>query len=134
MDLRRVMVVDDDRFDQLAYKRILRKTDTAIEIVAFQYASEALAYLKSQEREAIDAILLDINMPRMNGFEFLEAAREELAESFSRENVFMVTTSLDPRDRTRAAEFPQVRGFFGKPLTEQNIHSIDAYVAGQREK
>ncbi len=129
MALRRVMIVDDDRFDQLAYKRILRKSDETIEVVSFQYATEALDYLKTEGRAELDAILLDINMPRMNGFEFLEAACRDLQERFERELVVMVTTSLDPRDRERAAGFSQVQAFFSKPLTAENISSISALVA-----
>jgi CheY-like chemotaxis protein len=132
MDLRRVMIVDDDQFDQLAYKRILRKIDAAIEVIPFQYATEALEYLKIEEREEIDAILLDINMPRMTGFEFLESAQAELAERFAKEIVIMVTTSLDPLDQNRAKNFPQVRAFFSKPLTADNIETIDQMVSARR--
>lgn len=127
MTLNRVMTVDDDRFDQLAYRRILKKTNAEIDLLPFQYATEALEYLKSPTRQPVDVILLDINMPRMDGFEFLEAAKTELENQI----VIMVTTSMDPQDRNRAETFTPVRGYFSKPLTTDDISVIDRLVAQQ---
>ena len=127
MALNRVMTVDDDRFDQLAYRRILKKTNAEIDLLPFQYATEALEYLKSPTRQPVDVILLDINMPRMNGFEFLEAAKTELENQI----VIMVTTSMDPQDRSRAETFAPVRGYFSKPLTIDDISAIDRLVSQQ---
>lgn len=125
MALNRVMTVDDDRFDQLAYRRILKKTNAEIDLLPFQYATEALEYLKSPTRQPVDVILLDINMPRMDGFEFLEAAKTELENQI----VIMVTTSMDPQDRSRAETFTPVRGYFSKPLTTDDISVIDRLVS-----
>ena len=127
MALNRVMTVDDDRFDQLAYRRILKKTNAEIDLLPFQYATEALEYLKSPTRRPVDVILLDINMPRMDGFEFLEAAKTELENQI----VIMVTTSMDPQDRSRAETFAPVRGYFSKPLTTDDISAIDRLVTQQ---
>jgi len=127
MALNRVMTVDDDRFDQLAYRRILKKTNAEIDILPFQYATEALEYLKSPTRQPVDVILLDINMPRMDGFEFLEAAKTELENQI----VIMVTTSMDPQDRSRAETYDPVRGYFSKPLTAEDICIIDRLVSQQ---
>ena len=127
MTLNRVMIIDDDRFDQLAYRRILRKANAEIDLLPFQYAIKALEYLQSPARQHVDAILLDINMPRMNGFEFLEAAQTELENQI----VIMVTTSLDPRDRNRAEAFAPVRGFFSKPLSTDDISKINSLVMQQ---
>ncbi|MFY1709338.1 response regulator [Tritonibacter scottomollicae] len=127
MALNRVMTVDDDRFDQLAYRRILKKTNAEIDLLPFQYATEALEYLKSPTRQPVDVILLDINMPRMDGFEFLEAAKTELENQI----VIMVTTSMDPQDRSRAEIFAPVRGYFSKPLTTDDISAIDRLVTQQ---
>ena len=100
MTLNRVMTVDDDRFDQLAYRRILKKTNAEIDLLPFQYATEALEYLKSPTRQPVDVILLDINMPRMDGFEFLEAAKTELENqivmSQSGAHLIGFQRSLDP--------------------------------------
>ncbi|NIZ15536.1 response regulator [Phaeobacter sp. HF9A] len=134
MKLKRVMIVDDDRFDQLAYRRILRKTNAAIELIPFQYATEALDYLKSADRTAVDAIFLDINMPRMNGFEFLQAAQDELPDQLENETLIMVTTSQNPEDKHRAESFPAVKAFFNKPLTQENIAVIDQLVGSNREE
>jgi CheY-like chemotaxis protein len=69
-------------------------------------------------------IFLDINMPRMNGFEFLEAATERLGPEFAKIVVVMLTTSLIEKDRERAATFPVVRRFINKPLTVEHLQDV----------
>ena len=69
MKLNTILVVDDDENDQFICEYTIRKFDPAIAILKAQDGTEALAILKT---ETPDAIILDINMPIMNGFEFLE--------------------------------------------------------------
>jgi CheY-like chemotaxis protein len=68
-----------------------------------------------------DVIFLDINMPRMNGFEFLAAAQDLLGAAALPPVVMMLTTSLDPRDRVRASAFAAVKSYINKPLTEAHV-------------
>ena len=76
-----VMVVDDEEVDQFLYKRVLTRSGLVGNIIMFTYPDEALEYLKSAECEPIDVLLLDINMPRMSGFEFLDKATVEVGRS-----------------------------------------------------
>ncbi|QUJ78014.1 response regulator [Sulfitobacter albidus] len=115
------MMVDDEQIDQMMYRRIIDRSGMAEDVVGFTYAEEALAYLKEGDRPPVDLILLDINMPRMTGFEFLEAACAELGEAFNTSVVIMLTTSLNPRDKARAASFDMVRGYVNKPLEPENL-------------
>ncbi|KIC19981.1 histidine kinase [Leisingera sp. ANG-Vp] len=125
------MLIDDEQADQMMYRRVLKRSGMVRDQISFQYADEALAYLKKEDREEIDLILLDINMPRMNGFEFLEAATAELGPAFAKAVVVMLTTSIDPRDRERAEKFSVVRKFINKPLTIEHVEVIAKIVESE---
>lgn len=118
------LLIDDEEVDQKTYGRVLKRSGLVREYRMFTYAEDALDYLKANPGMKIDVIFLDINMPRMNGFEFLDAASEALGADFARMVVVMLTTSIDPMDRRRAKENPLVKAFFDKPLTEQHVERV----------
>ncbi|WP_172328362.1 response regulator [Mangrovicoccus sp. HB161399] len=128
MTIGRLMVIDDERSDQMMHERIIRRSGCAAEIVTFTYAPDALGYLRSAEGAAVDGILLDINMPRMTGIEFLEALRAEYGDR-TRPVIMILTTSMNPRDRRWAEGFPQVRGFVSKPLARADLEAMARHVA-----
>jgi CheY-like chemotaxis protein len=88
---------------------------------------EAIDFLKSGDKEnnpVPDIIFLDINMPRMNGWDFLEAY-EKLAPAFRTTIVLiMLTTSLNPDDKERASKSPLIKGFKEKYLDEETVNSV----------
>lgn len=124
--IKTVMLIDDEEIDQRNYKRILNRSGRVENIISFNYADEALKFLKENPGQNIDVIFLDINMPRMNGFEFLEEATQELGGDFARMVVVMLTTSINPSDRQRAQANPVVRAFLEKPMVMDHI----GFVAG----
>lgn len=124
LPIQTAMLIDDERFDQKMYQRIINRSGMVGEILPFIYADEALVYLKSPDCKPIDVIFLDINMPRMNGFEFLSAATAALGAGFARMVVVMLTTSLEQSDRVRASAFPVVRRFISKPLTVDHLNDV----------
>ncbi len=130
--LKNVMLIDDGEADQMLYKRTMMRSGQVGRVLQFEYADEALEYLKKEGREEIDVIFLDINMPRMDGFEFLEEACADFGDSFTRAVIIMLTTSLNPKDRERAAQFDVVKDFIDKPLTVEHIDNIVQLVKGQQ--
>ncbi len=122
--IRTVMLIDDELVDQMIYKRVMDRSGEVETVITFQAADEALKFLTGAEREPVDVIFLDINMPRMTGFEFLEAANSELGDSFAKAVVMMLTTSASPHDIKRANDFDMVKMFATKPLTVDHIKSV----------
>lgn len=119
-----IMLIDDNVIDQRLSKRLIERSGLVGEFIGFLSAEEALQHLRNSELPAVDAILLDVNMPRMDGFEFLEAATSELGERFARIVVMMLTTSLDPRDEKRAWEYTVVKDYCHKPLLTEYLEKL----------
>ncbi|MEO0751306.1 MAG: response regulator [Pseudomonadota bacterium] len=122
--IRTAMLIDDEDFDQRQYKRVLTKSGLVETVLQFTYAEDALAHIQAHPGLVIDVIFLDINMPRMNGFEFLEEATTKFGPDFVKTVVVMLTTSLNPNDRTRAESYEVVRYFINKPLTQEHVAQV----------
>ena len=124
-----ILLVEDDELDVISVERTLRKLDMDYELHTAYNGKEALTMLTKPENSIIpDVILLDLNMPKMNGIEFLRAIREQ--DSLKHLKVFIMTTSAEISDRNTAEELG-VSGFVIKPLSQDNIKrtdSMDAFV------
>ncbi len=114
-----LLIDDDDIFNYLS-KRILLKSNAANSIIDFTGAKSALEFIKSTNSE-IDIILLDINMPIMNGFDFLDSFIRLANKQIS---VYMLTSSIDDADMIKSLKYPCVKGYFSKPLTTDTIGQI----------
>lgn len=117
-DALQAMCIDDSDFERLLNDRVLRRSGAYSDILHYACAKEALAYLKTAHRPP-DVIFLDINMPIMSGFGFLDAATRDLGDAFTSRVVIMLTSSLNPDDRLRAEKYAAVKEFLSKPLTEE---------------
>lgn len=118
------LLIDDEQVDQILYKMVIDESGLVQNLVSFRYGHEALEFLRNPDVAQIDVIFLDINMPRMNGFEFLEAAIAELGDVFAKIVVIMLTTSLDPSDVERAKKFAVVKDYFHKPLEKKHLERV----------
>jgi len=112
----RVMMVDDNDNDLLFTRLTLQRCGVPCEVLAFTHASAALDHLRDTPDHGVALILLDINMPVMNGFEFLEAFERLPPASRQGTQVVMLSSSSDPGDQRRADGFACVRGYLTKPL------------------
>lgn len=124
----RILMIDDNEddlmFTQIALKRCGVEYDTHMH----QKAQDALNYLSSTPDHGVDLILLDINMPVMNGFDFLEAFEALAPEHRGQTVVALLSSSRDALDRERAARFPSVRGFLTKPLGRSEAAQLAALI------
>ncbi len=125
------MLVDDNPDDNFFHERVIRKHAAADTIVVKQSAIEALEHLKAKEDNGTnhpDLIFLDINMPAMNGWEFLEEYKKLSKEQQGRAVIIMLTTSDNPDDKMRAKMTGIACDYHTKPLTQSMLDQvIDRY-------
>ena len=101
-----ILLIDDDKPTNFINEVVIKQLDCAEKIVVVQNGSEALDYLKSKddgEHPQPDLIFLDINMPAMNGWEFLEKYTELDKKQHGKVVVIMLTTSLNQDDEKKAS-------------------------------
>jgi CheY-like chemotaxis protein len=116
MKLRSVLVVDDNDADLLYVRIVLEAAGIADRVLCFGTAQEALAHLAGAEGADADLVLLDLNMPEMDGFGFLRAYGPMLDAGPAHAGVVVLTSSPDPADRRRAMAHGCVRGYLVKPI------------------
>lgn len=119
-----IWVIDDDAIYQFAVKFTLQKLGFAHEVQAFSNGDLAKEALSDSTQTLPDLILLDINMPIMDGWEFLDWYSQFQANLPRSIPIFMVSSSIDPNDIAKAKSYTQVLNYISKPLTEGSFFQI----------
>ena len=125
MTLNTVLVIDDSEAEQFLYKHMIESHDKDAKVLSAYDGEEALEVLTNGKEEP-SCILLDINMPRMNGFEFLDS----YSKQFKGEHaiIVMLTSSTHTDDKERALAYQYVRDYFIKPITAEDLQKLSAIV------
>lgn len=122
----RVFIIDDDPIHQRIAQIMIVKHQLFDEYVSYTEAELALTFLKENLKSTEnlpDVILLDLNMPVVDGWDFLEAFEKFQKELSKDIRIFIVTSSVDDKDKLRSQTFSCVRGFISKPLSPDIIRS-----------
>ena len=125
--IKHVLLIDDNTIDNYIAKTIISKRGAAAKTSVMISAIDALEYLetlKNNSEEFPDAIFLDIQMPEMDGFGFLEEFKVFPASIIAKTAVFMLTSSSDPEDIKRSREYSVVKKYYSKPLNERILNEV----------
>ncbi len=120
-------IIDDDPIFIYGTKRIMKEVNFSDTILEYNNGQEALEELsqRSQAKELMpEVIFLDLNMPIMNGWEFLEEFEKLPIQNEKRIIIYIVSSSVDPRDLECVKDFKQVDKYILKPITPNDLEAV----------
>ena len=125
-----ILCVDDDPITLMLFKKVAQKASFAKEIINAMNGEEAITYINNitKEEKIPQLIFLDLNMPIMGGWEFLDLFNA--SDYFSQNNtkVIILTSTIDPEDIKKAKSYPNVIEFFSKPITVEMLNYLKTKV------
>lgn len=122
-----ILLVDDDEATNFLHKLTIEEANVSENVIVALNGEEALSILRENSKNNIpqpDIIFLDINMPKMNGWEFIEEYQNQDFIEEIKLLIIMLTVSLNPDDKEKANNLDSISGFRNKPLTVDIVNKI----------
>jgi CheY-like chemotaxis protein len=119
-----ILMIDDDVVTNFLVDILLAKSPFVTEYHIQSNAKEAIDFL-STYKSPLTCILVDVKMPEMDGFEFLEHFERHFRDKFPETQVYFLTSSARKSDESRAMKFQSVKGYILKPLSQTKLREIN---------
>jgi CheY-like chemotaxis protein len=124
-----IWIVDDDSIYQIIINKIIQKSEIFTSSASFKNGKEAINALSnlSEDLELLpDIILLDINMPVMDGWEFMEEMKILSLPKEQKIDTYIVSSSIAPEDKNKSKKFSAISGYISKPVSVNDLMIIAA--------
>lgn len=119
-----VVLIEDDQAMNYYHQRLFVKQDFADEVLSYHSAKEALNGIKSLQQVTLLYIFLDLNMPQMDGWQFIEELEKLKFDSNTQIKLFVLSSSVNPNDMMKAKQNSAVTDYLSKPLSIETITNI----------
>lgn len=132
-----ILCVDDDPITLMLCKMVIKKASFSNEIATAKNGEEALNYFNSQKEknskeESIkkypQLIFLDLNMPIMGGWDFLDSFNTPNYSDYNNTKVIILSSTIDPEDLLKAKKYPMVIDFLSKPISKEMLEYIKSII------
>ncbi len=130
--IKAVMLIDDNEIDNLINQKMIEAANMCENIYTHTGAKSAIEFLKNLEKMSDsvndffpELIFLDIDMPLMDGFQFLDEFEKLSNETKGKIKIVMLTSSINPQDMNKAKKYSYVKKYINKPLTQENLEKLD---------
>lgn len=132
MMLDQILCIDDDPITLMLCKKVIVKSSFSNEIITSQNGEEALSYFntikytnnKNKQIPQPQLIFLDLNMPVMGGWEFLDYFNSEEFSEFNSIKVVVLSSTIDPEDLEKSKQYPMVIDFLSKPISQSMLEYL----------
>ena len=126
-----VMLIDDNEIDNLINQKMIEASGITENIYTHTGAKSAIEFLKNLEKVGAvssevlpDVIFLDIDMPLMDGFQFMDEFVKLKDDTQNKCKVVILTSSINPQDMSKSKNYPSVKKYLNKPLTQSALEGL----------